>query len=54
MKPFPNRTSTFQRIRLSHLTLTCGVFHLFRDVVHGCPMIRLVPAASECRETGQV
>jgi hypothetical protein len=22
MKPFPNRTSTFQRIRLSHLTLT--------------------------------
>jgi hypothetical protein len=23
MKPFPNRTSTFQRIRLSHLTLTC-------------------------------
>ena len=24
MKPFPNLTSTFQRIRLSHLTLTCG------------------------------
>jgi hypothetical protein len=22
MKPFPNRTSTFQRIRLSHSTLT--------------------------------
>jgi hypothetical protein len=44
LKPFPNRTSTFQRIRLSHLTLAVQVFHLFRDVAHGCSMIR--PSAS--------
>ena len=47
MKPFPNRTSTFQRIRLSPDPTLLGVVrsHEERDA-------SLVPAAPHCRLTG--
>jgi hypothetical protein len=47
MQPFPNRTSTFQRIRLSPDSTPQRAVRTHQE-----PYASLVPAAPDCRLTG--